>query len=257
MSRTNDYIGKRFKSKDGYWYEVVERITFDNVASKSRYKIRFEDGTELVAFYTYIRYGKVVKDSESWDRCKTFKKYISSKFDLEQQFLSNNLQNLVDAVFESRDGYLCRLLQISNSVHHPNKLSYAKCVVEFESGFKCILTGNSLIKGTFEYLSLYSKANQLTLDNYKYDVFDKFKSNNRNTKYLGVVYSDGFKDILPSTSVSSGFRRFRNNKNMIRLISKISNNYYVCQCDVCSMKNIMTYDEIYEHKKRHILGETS
>ena len=214
---TIDYSNKKFISSDGYTCKIVERLTFDDIFSNCCFKVVYDDGTEAVYKYLALYNGN---------------------------FSKSRKVSLIGKKFTGRDGNSCVVEKALGLGTSKSSMLY---LVRFEDGHTREFTYRTLITGNFVK---YSKirfnvgAKDLSIDGIRYQVIERIKHS-----YIVVEYEDGFKDIVHLHNI----KRFRKTEFYIRIDEEVISGYYKCECLKCGLKNIMTYDEIYKHKKKHIL----
>ena len=161
---------------------------------------------------------------------------------------------LIGKMFTSKDGYEYKIIDFTID----DFLEYY--TILFEDGRKNYLYVKDLITGE---VYKYSSAKHIgeifkSMDNEECRIINLIEhSSNVSRSRFEVEFEDGFRRIFSYSALKNGFRKYpRYSEGFSIIIRDIIKGYHVCKCNLCKSRYIMTYDEIYEHRKGHILDET-
>ena len=275
-----DLIGQVFRSKDGYLCTIIRQVDSKSKLHACKYEVLFEDNTTAVHTYNTLLYGTFIKNrkvnyvgkkftstdgfvceviSQDGDNCivkyedNLIKNYKRDTL-VSGRFKKGN-GDIIGKTFVSRDGCNIKVLKQTT---FDNVLSLCRFEVERSDGLKFELSYQT-IKNIPKYCYKHRKNYNIgglfkSADNYKCKIFEQvIEKNSNNESYYGVVFEDGFKDIK---RVGNQFYKI-NQRDFIKIDFDNNNidKFHLCTCNKCGMTNLLTYDEIYEHKKSHILHD--
>ena len=229
-------LNKEFVSNDGYKFRVIERITFEKNHSRSKYRIRFDDGYENILSYHMLMY----------EGTKRF---------------SNHTKDYIGTKYMSKDGYECEIIK---RLTFDKEAWNSKFLVRFEDGTEQERTLYPILRGNFNKIipktGSHIGEEYISKEGMSFKVVEQVTDNLGcySKNYFMIEFEDGFKWVMQYGNIKDGVSRYRTNSSNLIIVSKedIIQGYHLCNCRICNSKHIMTNDEIAEHLKSYYRGKS-
>lgn len=230
-STYENLLGQRFTNTSDESCVVVKQTQLCSIKSKCKYLVEFEDGYQEEFGYTSLKQG-------------TFQNHNPNKY--------------VGKSFKGLDDYVCT---VTKRLTYDKTCNNSMYEVEFEDGstgrhtLKCLKSGK-FKKYDSRYIDKLSTINHETIDGYRYEILENLTPGDSSSRcQYKIRFEDGLLQIRHYSSIMSGFYKYTYN-NLIQIITTdVIKGHHLCRCTKCGMKNILTYDEIFEHEKLHKLKE--